>query len=211
MTKDNEMIKILFLDTETSGFIKKDLPVDHADQAWACQIGAILTDVKDKDLALLNMMVKPNGREINYHAEKIHGMSQSYLEQHGLEELIVTEEFGKMLRQANLIVGHNIDFDKQYVMHMMERNLDGLSPEARSAFYLDVPSFCTMKDTVVKKYVGAKNKNGRLKFPNLTELHMKLFGAGFGDVHDAMADIRATKNCFFKLVGDGVIDLDGIL
>lgn len=201
-------MKILFLDTETSGFIKKDLDSGHADQAWCCQVGAILTDETNQDLALLNMLVKPNGREMNYHAEQIHGMSTHYLEDAGLDELSVTEEYGKLLRQADLLVGHNIGFDQVYVQHMMERNLDGLSPEARSAFYLDVPTFCTMKDKKVKKYVGAKNKNGRLKFPNLTELHTKLFDVGFGDAHDAMADIVATKNSFFRLIEMDVINLD---
>ena len=201
-------MKILFLDTETSGFIKKDLPSCHANQAWACQIGAILTDENNKDLALINMMIKPNGREMNYHAEQIHGLSVSYLDHHGLDEVIVTEEFGKILRRADLLVGHNIAFDQGYVKHMMERNLNELSPEARSAFYLDVPTLCTMKHKEIKRYINAKNKKGRLKFPNLSELHEKLFNEEFDGAHDAMADITATRNSFFKLIELDIINLD---
>jgi len=42
---DNETItedlqKILFFDTETSGFIKKALAADDPEQAWTVQIGA---------------------------------------------------------------------------------------------------------------------------------------------------------------------------
>jgi len=201
-------MKILFLDTETSGFIRKDL--DHCDpaQAWCCQVGAILTDETNQELALLNMMIKPNGREINYHAEQVHGLSTSYLDYHGLDELIVTEEFGKILRKADLLVGHNISFDQRYVMHMMERNLNELSPEARSAFYLDVPTFCTMKNQKVKKYIGVKNKKGYLKHPTLLELYEKLFDERFENVHDASADIKATRDSFFKLLEKDIINLD---
>lgn len=37
------------------------------------------------------------------------------------------------------------------------------------------------------------------KWPKLIELHRKLFGCDFEDAHDAMADITATKKCFFEM------------
>ena len=43
------------------------------------------------------------------------------------------------------------------------------------------------------------------KYPKLTELYTKLFGHAFSGAHDAMADIKATKECFFELKRRGII------
>lgn len=71
---------------------------------------------------------------------------------------------------------------------------------------------CTMKEsTAYCKIPNKPDKNGRVrggaKWPTLQELHSKLFGSEFEAAHDAMADITATKDCFFELVRLGVIQL----
>ena len=215
-----EETKFLFFDTETSGFISKEKDAHHPDQAWCVQVGAILATPKE-DIESLNLLIQANGREMNYHAEQIHGISVEQADEEGLPELDVAEQFGKLLRKADVIVCHNFDFDWQYVYHMLERNLDSLSDEARSAYYLDIPNFCTMKDKKVKKYVNAKNKNGRLKWPKLIELYEKIckvykeeykedwdFIFTEDDAHDAYADIEATKRCFFELLKLGIVELN---
>jgi len=199
--------KILFFDTETSGFIKKALSAEHPDQAWAVQIGAILAD-KDKDLAKMNTIIKANGRSMNPFAQEVHGISVERADAEGVEELEAAEEFGLLLRQADLMVCHNLAFDIKYVRHMMERNADDLSDEARSAFYLDLPGYCTMQDKAVVNFCGLINKAGRPKWPKLIELHEKLFEETFDAQHDAFADITATKRCFFALLDLGIITLD---
>ena len=199
--------KILFFDTETSGFIKKALTPDHPDQAWCVQVGAILAN-KDGDIAKMNTIIKANGRDMNYHAAKIHGISAERADAEGVEELDAAEEFGLMLQQADLMVCHNLAFDIKFVRHLMERNIDEMSDEARSAFYLDMPGYCTMQDKAVVKYCGLLNKANRPKWPKLVELHEILFEEGFADAHDAFADITATKRCFFALIDLGIITLD---
>ena len=41
---------------------------------------------------------------------------------------------------------------------------------------------------------------GKKKRPKLQELYTSLFGKPFEGAHDAMADIRATKDCFLQLI-----------
>jgi len=200
MTKE----KILFFDTETSGFIKKALSYDDPDQAWLVQIGAILTNGNEQ-IDEINCLIKANGREINYHAEQVHGFSAEKTEAEGLDELIAAENFGQLLAQSDKIVCHNLMFDWQYVYQMCQRNINDLSDDARAAFYVDRPAQCTMKDKRVIKFCGLKNKNGRPKWPKLIELHEILFDKGFDNAHDAMADIIATKDCYFKLIERGII------
>lgn len=198
--------KILFFDTETSGFISKKLTVDDPEQAWAVQIGAILC-TQEEEHGKMNTIIQSNGRPMGYHAEKVHGISVEQADADGVPELEAAEEFGMLLRQADLVVCHNFDFDWKFVNQLLERNMDGMSDEARSAFYLDLPNFCTMKDKTVKKFVQAKNVKGHLKWPKLIELHEKLFDKGFDDAHDAFADITATKNCFYALLEQEIITI----
>lgn len=198
------MANFLFFDTETSGFIKKDLPADHNEQAWCIQIGALLTDETGTELERLDVMVKPEGRDMHPMALATHGITLEHAQKHGLLEVEVADKFGILLRKADLLVCHNFDFDWKHVTAMLERNMDNLSDEARSAFYLDTPSFCTMRDKKIIKFCGLKNKANRAKVPKLIELHKILFDTGFGDAHNAFADITATKNCFFELLSRGV-------
>ncbi len=198
--------KILFFDTETSGFIKKALSADDPEQAWTVQIGALLTDIEGTELDKLNVIIKANGREMNYHAEQVHGISVEKADSEGIEEIDATEQFGILLRQASLVVGHNVDFDLKYVQHLFERNMDKLSDEARSAFYLELPNQCTMKDKKIVKFCGLKNKAGRAKWPKLIELHKILFDEEFDAAHNAFADITATARCYFELLKRDIIE-----
>ena len=203
----NNETKILFFDTETSDFIKKDLPANDPKQAWVVQIGALLA-TPEKTIDSLNTIIQANGRSINHYAEEVHKISVFKADEEGIPELEAAEKFGLLLRQADLVVGHNFDFDWKYAMHLLERNMDGLSDEARSAFYLDLPNHCTMKDKNVVKFCGLKNKVGRAKWPKLIELHEILFEKGFDGAHDAFADITATRDCFFELIKREIITIN---
>ena len=203
----NNETKILFFDTETSDFIKKDLPANDPKQAWIVQIGALLA-TPEKTIDSLNTIIQANGRSINHYAEEVHKISVFKADEEGIPELEAAEKFGLLLRQADLVVGHNFDFDWKYAVHLLERNMDDLSDEARSAFYLDLPNHCTMKDKNVVKFCGLKNKAGRAKWPKLIELHEILFEKGFDGAHDAFADITATRDCFFELVRREIITIN---
>lgn len=43
------------------------------------------------------------------------------------------------------------------------------------------------------------------KWPNLSELHYKLFGTGFEEAHNAALDITATAKCFWEMKRLGVL------
>jgi DNA polymerase III epsilon subunit-like protein len=202
----NNETKVLFFDTETSDFIKKSVPANDPTQAWTVQIGAILAS-QQEEIDQMNCLIKSYGRSMNHYAQQVHGISSEYADEHGIEELEAAEQFGLLLRQADLLVCHNFSFDWNYVYQMMERNLDDLSDLARSAFYLDLPSFCTMKDKKIVKFCNLKNKANKPKWPKLIELYEILFKKQFDNAHDAYADISATRDCFFELVKREIVVL----
>jgi len=194
----------LFFDTETSGFMSKKTDFDHPDQAWCVQIGAILSSATEIS-AELNVLIQANGRTMNYHAQEIHGITIEKADAEGLLELDACAKFADLLLDTPVIVCHNFDFDWPFVYQMMQRNLDELSDIHRSRFYLEYESFCTMKNPTVKAYVDARNIKGHKKVPKLSELHQKLFDCNFKGAHDAMADIQATRRCYYELITRGII------
>lgn len=48
-------------------------------------------------------------------------------------------------------------------------------------------------------------RNYGFKYPNLTELHRKLFKKAFADAHDALADVLACKAACYELRTRGVM------
>ena len=49
---------------------------------------------------------------------------------------------------------------------------------------------------------------GTFKYPKLEELHIKLFGEGMVNAHDAEVDTDYLAKCFFELVRIGQITVD---
>ena len=86
--------------------------------------------------------------------------------------------------------GHNISFDECIVGAEFERK------RMMTSLFLK-PKYCTMKmSTNYCKLPGGKQG---FKSPKLSELHQVLFGEGSENAHDALADVRATVRCFWKL------------
>ena len=57
---------------------------------------------------------------------------------------------------------------------------------------------CTEKTATMCQIPGGRY--GKFKLPTLTELHNHLFGTGFGEAHNATADVEATTRCFLELI-----------
>ncbi|MGY0408330.1 MAG: DNA polymerase III subunit alpha, partial [Polaribacter sp.] len=57
---------------------------------------------------------------------------------------------------------------------------------------------CTEKTALMCQIPGGRG--GKFKLPTLTELHHHLFGVGFGEAHNATADVAATTRCFLELI-----------
>ena len=197
----------LFFDTETSGFIKKDLGAHDPKQQWCCQLGAILTDFEGNITAELDTLIKANGREIpSFLTANVHGISSAMTMKNGIEEVDALEAFAYLMKKKPKRVCHNYAFDSAFLEHMFQRQMENLTDEARSKYFLQLPHFCTMKDKSIKLFCGLKNKLGRPKVPKLEELYNILFEKDFPDAHNAMADATATKDCFFELIKRGVIE-----
>lgn len=185
----------LIFDTETTGVPhNKTAPITDLDN-WPrlVQLAWQLHDGNGKLLRQQNFIVKPEGFDIPYKAEQIHGISTRRALEEGHELMSVLAAFIQDLTRTSQLVGHNIEFDINIIGAEFIRKQ--LAPEqfvnlSRVDTGLASTEFCGLTGGI----------GGRLKMPRLLELHEKLFDEGFGDAHDASYDVAATARCFFALV-----------
>lgn len=197
LNKQNKSPYYLFFDTETTGVPKNyKAPASDTDN-WPrlVQLGWILTDKDGNTLNEGNEIVRPEGFIIPADAANVHGITTEKARQLGKPLQDVIELFLNDVKQVKYLVGHNISFDQRVVgAELCRLGLTDIVSNKKS--------ICTMKTTV--DFCKIPGRFG-CKYPQLQELYTKLFGCKFEDAHDAMADITATKKCFFELKRMGVL------
>ena len=192
----------LFFDTETTGLPRNysapTTDLDNWGAARLVQLGYILEDDKQGVISKGNLIVRPEGFVIPEAASNVHGITTEVATEKGLPAKKVVYAFLGQARIADVLVGHNVDYDThvvgaELVRHWGKDYIEGM------------PVVDTMKSSV--DFCKIPSARG-YKWPKLIELHNKLFGCDFEDAHDAMADISATRKCFWELVRLGIIKLN---
>ena len=103
----------LIFDTETTGLPhNKTAPITDLEN-WPrlVQIAWQLHDGKGNLLSQQNYLVKPDGFDIPFKAEQVHGISTKRALEEGQDLNQVLELLLKDLSRTSLVVGHNIEFD----------------------------------------------------------------------------------------------------
>jgi len=189
----------LLFDTETTGLPEDyEAPVTELEN-WPrmVQIAWLLFDNDGKEIDSRDYIIKPEGYTIPVEASNVHGISteQALKEGHDLKSIL--EIFAEAIAKTDYIVAHNISFDEKIVGAEFVR-------KKFKTKWFSKKQICTMQAST--DYCELAGKYG-YKWPNLMELHKKLFGHGFEEAHNAAADINATAKCFWKLKELGVISV----
>lgn len=185
----------LIFDTETTGLPKRwDAPITDTDNWPRCiQIAWQLHDAMGGLIEHASYLIKPEGFNIPFDAERIHGISTELAEEQGKPLADVLHKFNAALAKAKFVVGQNIGFDIN-IMGCEFHRAGIASPMAQ----LPVLDTCTEVTAELLRIPGGRG--GKFKLPNLTELHQYLFGTPFAEAHNATADVEATSRCFLELI-----------
>ncbi len=195
-------MKVLVFDTETTGLPEDKSASLRDTEKWPhiLQLAFILYDtVKCKCVASHDYIINiPDHVEISWQSEEIHGITREISNKKGIPIRLALEEFNDCLKHADILVAHNLSFDKKIVLSSCFR--ENIKP---LFYYNGIPivEYCTMKKTVDFPVVLAKNSKGETynKFPKLAELHEYLFGVRPDGLHDAYIDILVCLRCYIKL------------
>ncbi len=185
----------LIFDTETTGLPKRwDAPKTDVNNWPRCvQIAWQLHDSMGKIIENRDYLIQPEGYNIPYDAERIHGISTELAQKEGIALAEVLTEFNIALSKTKFLVGQNLNFDLNIMGCEFYRA--GISTQISSMPVLDT---CTEVTASLLKLPGGRG--GKFKLPTLTELHQYLFKIPFAEAHNATADVEATTRCFFELI-----------
>ena len=185
----------LIFDTETTGLPKRwDAPITDTDNWPRCiQIAWQLHDGLGNCIEHQDYLVQPDGFNIPYDAEKIHGISTELAQEQGIPLAEVLEKFNEALSKTKFVVGQNVKFDLNIMGAEFVRG--GVVNSLQELPVLDT---CTEHTASLCQISGGRY--GKFKLPTLTELHEFLFKKPFSEAHNATADVEATTRCFFELL-----------
>lgn len=185
----------LIFDTETTGLPKRwDAPLTDTDNWPRCvQIAWQLHDDMGRLIEHQDYLIRPDGYNIPYDAERIHGISTELAAAQGVPLPDVLARFNETLAKAKFIVGQNVGFDVNIMGCEFHRY--GVASQLAKMPVLDT---CTETTAELLRLPGGRG--GKFKLPTLTELHEYLFQVPFAEAHNATADVEATTRCFLELV-----------
>lgn len=189
----------IIFDTETTGLPRDwNAPITDTDN-WprVIQIAWQLHDDMGRLVEHRDFLIQPDGFDIPYDAEQIHGISTELAKEEGEPLEHVLELFNEALGKAKFVVGQNIQFDINVC------GCEFVRTETDTPM-LEMPILDTCTETTANLCQIPGGRGGKFKLPTLTELHDYLFNVPFAEAHNATADVEATTRCFFELMRRGI-------
>ena len=196
-------MKVIVFDTETTGLPEDSYASFHDSAKWPhiIQLSYIIIDTDTKEIVeYVDRIVKLDSSVIiSPESIAVHQITREKSESHGIPIKKVLNEFAQSIQNADVIVGHNIIFDKRIITVELYRH------DMKNCFYNKsgaIPEYCTMKrttDLCAIPRVNKKTGETYNKFPTLSELHLKLFGNAPKGTHNAIADVMICLRCYVML------------
>jgi DNA polymerase III epsilon subunit-like protein len=192
-------MKVLVFDTETTGLPTERNPLITETEKfpYIVQLSYILYD--DQTNHIINIqddIIKlPENVVLPEESVKIHGITREKSNKKGIPISDALDKFNELIKESDIIVGHNTSFDRRLIMVECIRN-------DKPMFFDKKNEFCTMFRSInlcaIEK-VNPKTGEKYFKYPNLSELHEKLFGNKPKGTHDSMADILICMRCYERM------------
>lgn len=210
MNKQN----FLIYDVETTGFPDNwGAPVENVSN-WPeiVQIAWQKRNNEGEIVSSASMIVKPDGYIIPQKSTDIHGITTERAKEVGSSLPLVMTLFAKEFTEdvkagiPLVAVCHNVNFDKRVVGSRFCK-LGGIAKTEFFPMFNSLPHFCTMQNSTDYCKLPNPKRKGTFKFPNLQELHFKVFGTQFEGAHTAGGDVDATANILFALRKRGIFQI----
>ncbi len=144
-----------------------------------------------------DFLINPPSIELDLIALQKAGLTEEQLLEEGKEIKGVLEKFCASAEQAMYIFAFNLQYNENVVLAELYRN-------DVNHKYMQAERFCLMRESTY--FCKIPGRDGRYKWPSLTELHGKLYNVGYEGAGNAQKDIMAISRCFNKLLNLGQLD-----
>jgi len=205
-------MKILVFDTETTGKIDKYADLSETEkQPYIVQFSYVMYDTDKNNIFIKDNIIKVR-KDIIIPVEciNIHGITQEKCQKEGIILYKVLSNFFVNVKQADYMIGHNLEFDVKMLIiefHRLKEESGNDEAYERIIDYFENGTqfnskcFCTMTNTVdICKLENPNNKSKGYKYPKLSELHKHLFSYEPKNLHNSLFDVIITLRCFYKLI-----------
>jgi DNA polymerase III epsilon subunit-like protein len=212
------MVRILILDTETNGLpLARQAPAAQwqlypaiLQLSWAIYTADTggLQEVAHRDVRLALHPSVPWNAE----AAAIHGMSEEQCRT-GASAQEALLELAEALRQTDVVLAHNLAFDRSVIRAAAYAEADRGGPAAlRQIWPNQVGEFCTMQALRDIMQLST-TRPGFWKSPRLNEVHTWLFGHAYdisgAILHTASSDTHCLMRCVSELLRRGIFRISG--
>jgi DNA polymerase III epsilon subunit-like protein len=195
-------MKLLIFDTETTGLPESRDASVLSTHMWPyiVQLAYILYDTNT------NSIIEYNDSLIKIHKNvyitpdsiAVHNITKDMCNKNGIDIKEALNKFNDVLFQADILIGHNLQFDKNILLVEFLRNKIMHNFNSRN---IPKQSFCTMENGISICNLTYKTRNGNIlpKYPKLLELFKHFFNETPEGLHNAMTDVIVTLRCYYKM------------
>jgi len=180
----------LVIDTETTGLFDFSKPADAEGQPRLANLAMIVLDARLREDAQWNFFIKPDGWKMTPEAQKVHGLTDEYLTEHGLPVNDVLETYVGLIKQGAIVAAFNAQYDTKVMRGALRR-------AGMPDLFETTPNICVMR--ALTNICQIPKASGRgFKFPKLSEACAH-FGIPQERQHSAMGDVIVTAELLRKL------------
>lgn len=192
-------MKILVLDTETSGLFRYDRRADAEGQPRMIQLALGLISYSQAAppfVAWHDFPIKPDGWAMDDElaAKMGHGMTQEWLLEHGHPVADALDLYESFLAQCDLIVGFNVAFDQKVMRAELRR-------AGRHDHYAERPEFDVQK--AMRPMVAPKGAGKKSGWKLIDCVRFAFKAEPEKPLHSALADAQETARLFDWLRAQG--------
>lgn len=214
--------RIMIFDVETTGLIPKMDPMTKQrplleEMPHIIQLSFIVFNMYEYIIEKkFNAYIKLDNLDcIKEEITQLTGITKEKCE-NGMDIREALQEFYEEFQLSDIIIAHNLAFDKQMILIELERHYLDLSYYNPSILNLFDSSFCekkgielycTMMSSINLCNIQAESntinpdgtKKTYKKFPKLSELYYTLFKSKAENLHNAVVDTLVCLRCFLKI------------
>lgn len=195
-----EAVRTLFVDTETTGIVRRERPVSAQEQPRIVQIGMALHDSERREVSAVSLVVNP-GVVIPDGAARVHGITTDVAQAVGVPPTAIVGLFIRLNRVADVVVAYNADFD------MLALECEFYRAKTSWTAPKEVRCPMTAATEVVKLPPTARmvecGFGDKFKPPKLEEAYEHFAGQKMAGAHDALSDARACASVYYALLNMG--------
>ena len=213
-------MRVMVFDTETTDLPERNCSIyDHHKYPYILQLSYVIYDTDDNKICVIkdDYVKIDNSVEISPRSQEIHHITREKCLTEGKPINQLMMEFNQYLKTVEVVVGHNISFDKKMIfVECIRNNVQQQFTWFRGNMKIQRPEYCTMKNTTefcgIEKPKRQKSNTvesvdnpiikKHYKFPKLIELHYKLFEQDVNPdiLHNSKIDVLITLKCYMKYV-----------